>query len=165
MENFIITLVCIALLLMGAMSLSMSALNSMSAIANAQETSESLSRDILSTSIQCGNAVTTDSGATVTIDIENDGKKALANYSAWDVIVRYQDGDTVWIPYSTSTPGWTISGFFFQGGAEIYEPNILNPGETMRISVKLSPAVTDNSTNLAMVATPNGAVSEITFGW
>jgi len=115
MENFIITLVCIALLLMGAMSLSMSALNSMSAIANAQETSESLSRDILSTSIQCGNAVTTDSGATVTIDIENDGKKALANYSAWDVIVRYQDGDTVWIPYSTSTPGWTISGFFFPG--------------------------------------------------
>ncbi len=35
----------------------------------------------------------------------------------------------------------------------------------MRIRVKLSPAVTDNATNLATVATPNGAKSEITFGW
>ena len=115
METFVVTLVCIALLLLGAVTLSMSALNSMNTVTDALKVSESLSRDMLNTDIRCISSSTTDSGATVTIDIENEGKKALANYIAWDVIVRYQDGGTVWIPYSTSTPGWTISGFFFRG--------------------------------------------------
>ena len=55
--------------------------------------------------------------------------------------------------------------FFFQGSSEIYEPNILNPGETMRIVINLSPAATENTTNLATVVTPNGAKSQKTFGW
>lgn len=55
--------------------------------------------------------------------------------------------------------------FFFQGGSEIYEPDILNPGETMRIVINLSPAATENTTNLATVVAPNGAKSQITFGW
>jgi len=54
--------------------------------------------------------------------------------------------------------------FFFQGRSEIYEPHILDPGEDMRIVIKLSPAVSENTTNLATVVTPNGAKSEITFG-
>ncbi len=115
MENLVITLVCIALLIMGAVTFSMSALTSMSTVADALRVDESLSRDILNTGIRCQSSATTDNGSTVTIDVENDGKKALANYAAWDVIVRYQDGGTVWIPYSTSTPGWTISAFFFRG--------------------------------------------------
>lgn len=55
--------------------------------------------------------------------------------------------------------------FFFQGHGEIYEPDILNPGETMRIVISLSPAVTENTTNLATVVAPNGARSHIAFGW
>ena len=35
----------------------------------------------------------------------------------------------------------------------------------MQIVIKLSPAVTENATNLATVVTANGAKSEITFGW
>lgn len=35
----------------------------------------------------------------------------------------------------------------------------------MKIVVKLSPPVRAGSTNLATVVTPNGARSEITFGW
>ncbi len=55
--------------------------------------------------------------------------------------------------------------FFFQGKPEIYQPNILNPGETMQITVNLWPAATENKTNLATVVTPNGARSQIAFGW
>jgi hypothetical protein len=35
----------------------------------------------------------------------------------------------------------------------------------MRIVIKLSPAVTKDKTNLATVVAPNGAKSEVTFGW
>jgi hypothetical protein len=55
--------------------------------------------------------------------------------------------------------------FFFQGKPEIYEPNILDPGETMQILINLWPAATENMTNLATVVTPNGARSQIAFGW
>lgn len=116
MENFVITLVCIALLLVGAVSFSMSALSSINAVSSAMQTSDSLSRDILSTSIKCKSSATASGGASVAIDVDNDGNKALANYAAWDVIIRYQDGSTLWVPYSEGTPGWTVSGFFFQGG-------------------------------------------------
>ena len=55
--------------------------------------------------------------------------------------------------------------FFFQGKPEIYQPNILNPGEEMQLVINLWPAATENMTNLATVVTPNGARSQIAFGW
>jgi archaellum component FlaG (FlaF/FlaG flagellin family) len=115
MENFAITLVCIALLIIGALSLSMSALNAINSMSDALREQQVMSRDIIDTGITCENSTTIDSGATVTMYVHNDGKTALRNYGAWDVIVRYQDGSTDWIPYSTATPGWQTDGFFFSG--------------------------------------------------
>jgi hypothetical protein len=115
MENFAITLVCIALLIIGGVSVSMSALNSINTVSDALRTEESLSRDMVSTSIVCENSSTTGGGSTVTLYVVNDGKTALSNYAAWDVIVRQQNGGTSWIPYSTATPGWQTGGFFFTG--------------------------------------------------
>jgi hypothetical protein len=115
MENFAITLVCIALLIIGAVSISMVALNSINTVADALKTEESLSRDVVNTSILCENSSTTGNGATVALYVMNEGKTALSNYAAWDVIVRLQNGGTSWIPYSTATPGWQTGGFFFPG--------------------------------------------------
>jgi hypothetical protein len=115
MENFAITLVCIALLIIGALSISMSALNAMNTVSDALREGEVLSRDMINTNIACENSSTTASGSTVTILVHNDGKVSLSSYGAWDVIVRYQDGSTSWIPYSTATPGWQTGNFFFPG--------------------------------------------------
>lgn len=115
MENFAISLVCIALLIIGAVSISMSALNSINSISDALRAEESLSRDMINSRISCKSTTTVGSGASVIMDIDNTGNTALLNYSAWDVIVRYQNGGTQWIPYSATTPGWQTSGFFFPG--------------------------------------------------
>jgi hypothetical protein len=115
MENFAITLVCIALLIIGAVSISMTALNSVNSVSDSLRMEESLSRDIINTSILCENSSASSGGGTVTMLVHNNGNTSLANYAAWDVIVRYQDGGTIWIPYSAATPGWQTSGFFFPG--------------------------------------------------
>jgi len=106
----------------------MTALSAVNSLSDAFRESESLSRDAVNTSIACENATVTGSGTTVTMYIENKGNTSLADYAAWDVIVRYQDGDTVWIPYTTSTPGWTTGGFFFPGGFGNIRAQYFKPG-------------------------------------
>jgi hypothetical protein len=115
MENFAVSLVCIALLIIGALSVSMSALNSINSVSDALRTEEVLANDIRDTSISCKTATSIGSGTSVIIDIDNTGKTDLLKYDGWDVIVRYQDGGTQRIPYRVATPGWTTSGFFFPG--------------------------------------------------
>jgi hypothetical protein len=115
MENFAISLVCIALLIIGAVSISMTALNAVNSVSDALREEEGIARDIRDTSISCKSTLTINNGAGIIMDIDNMGKTNLLNYSGWDVIVRYQNGDTKRIPYSLATPGWTTSGFFFPG--------------------------------------------------
>jgi len=115
MENFAISLVCIALLIIGAVSISMSALNAINSVSDALRTEEVLARDIRNSSISCVTTSTINDGVNVIMDIDNTGNTDLLNYAEWDVIVRYEDGDTQWIPYAVTTPGWTTSGFFFPG--------------------------------------------------
>jgi archaellum component FlaG (FlaF/FlaG flagellin family) len=128
MENFAITLVCIALLIAAAVSLCMTALNAVNTTADALRQEEVLSRDMVNTSISCENAVTSPGGNSVTLYVANTGNTSLADYAAWDVIVRYQDGGTNWIPNSVATPGWTSSAFFFPGQAGNIPAQYLEPG-------------------------------------
>jgi len=115
MENFAITIVCISLIIIGGLSISMSALNSINSISDALREEQVMSRDIIETGINCESSSTDSGGSTVRLYIHNDGKTSISNFSAWDVIVRYQDGGTSWIPYSAATPGWQTGGFFFPG--------------------------------------------------
>jgi archaellum component FlaG (FlaF/FlaG flagellin family) len=128
MENFAITLVCIALLIAAAVSLSMTALNAVNTMSDAMWQEETLARDMLNTSIVCENATTSPGGNSVALYVANTGNTKLANYAAWDIIVRYQDGGTYWIPYSAATPGWTSGAFFFPGQAGNIRAQHFRPG-------------------------------------
>ena len=43
----------------------------------------------------------------------------------------------------------STNGTYLNGSPDIFEPGILNPAETLKINVRLSPKVTENTTNLA----------------
>ena len=164
MENVFVTLVCISMLIMGTVSVAATSFQSLDTLAYAWKDGESSVREIRNTTINSVSSNTTADGAQVVLTIKNDGHTALANFSKWDVIITYQAGSVQWIPYTTATPGWTIGGIYLNGDIEIYEPNIFNPMETMKLVVKLSPPVAAGATNLATITTPNGISTQLTFG-
>jgi hypothetical protein len=165
MENLFITIVCIALILLATVSYATSSLGSADLISNSFKAMVERAGEISRTEIIAENATTAD-GSAVLVTLSNDGNTALRNFSRWDVIIRYQNGTTAWIPYSASaTPGWSDNGTFLNGGADIFEPGILNPAETLKINVRLSPAVADNTTNLAIISTDSGVKTQRSFGW
>jgi hypothetical protein len=165
MENLFITIVCIALILLATVSYATSSLSSADLISNSFKTMVERARVISRTDIIAENATTTD-GSEVEVTLSNDGNTSLRNFSRWDVIVRYQGGATAWIPYSASAiPGWSDNGTFFNGSPDVFEPGILNPAETLKINVRLLPAVANNTTNLAIISTDSGVKTQKSFGW
>ncbi len=163
MENAITALVCITLLVTGTVTIASSAFSSLDTLVYAWKDGESTAREMRNTVITSVSSVTNSEGTQVEIVIRNDGHTALANFSKWDVIIVYQGGSVQWLPYTTATPGWTVGGIFLNGQPEIYEPNIVNSRETIKLVLKLSPPAVSKATNLATIATPNGARTEITF--
>jgi archaellum component FlaF (FlaF/FlaG flagellin family) len=165
MENIFVTIICIALIILGGVSYASSTLQSVDKLTVSWKMSEASALETKQTDVQAISSETTDSGSNIQISLQNNGNQSLADFDKWDVIVRCQEGENLWIPYTTSTPGWSVSGIYYNGESEVYEPNIFNPMETMDINIRLSSGVSQNTTNLATVSTYNGICSQITFGW
>jgi hypothetical protein len=113
------------------------------------------------------------SGDEVEIVLGSEGSAKLADFAQWDVIVQYA-GESAWFadwyPYtSTTVPGnnqWGVEGIYLDPEhtlPEAYDPGILNPGEYVRIQVRLFPSIAEGSTNLVTVATPNGIAASTVF--
>jgi hypothetical protein len=165
MENIIITVICFSLIVVGTLNLSMSSFTSIDVLADSWKSMQSEVTDIKHTEITPVSSTTYDAGSSVEIAIRNDGSTPLYQFDRWDVIVRYETGDVQWLPYTTDTPGWSVDRILYNGNPEIYEPNVINPGEEVYLILKLSPAVAAGTTNLVTVSTFNGVISETTFGY
>jgi archaellum component FlaF (FlaF/FlaG flagellin family) len=164
MENIFITLVCITILLVGAVTIAMYSFNSIDMLAYAWKDCESRAGEMRCTSISSISSTTNSQGTQVEVMIKNAGQTDLAHFEKWDVIVKYQSGVVQRLPYTAATPGWTVSALYINGQPEVYEPNIFNPNETMKLVLKLSPPVASKTINLATISTHNGVGTEVTFG-
>jgi hypothetical protein len=107
---------------------------------------------------------------TLEVIVENCGQVKLADFDKWDIIIQYYDDSgsyrVVWLPYSASAPvenEWGITWIRLSGAPEIFEPNVLNPGEYMMMTARLSPAVGANTTNMVVAATPSGIAASAYF--
>ena len=77
--------------------------------------------------------------------------------------IQYYDGTgnyySKWLPYTEGTLGdneWELVWIRLNGAAEIFEPNVLNPEEQIKIRAQLDPPVGAGTTNMVVVATANG---------
>jgi hypothetical protein len=168
METAIISLICIALVVFGGMTMSRGFITSVDTSTAGLEEVGQRNEIILRTELSPVSAAMP-SADILELIIENTGQVRLAEFDKWDFIVQYYDDAGVshveWLPYA-ETPGdneWSVSWIRLDGAAEFYEPNMLNPGEQAMLQARLSPAAGTGTTNMVVVAAPNGVTASTYF--
>ena len=170
METAIVSIICIALVVFGGMTMSQGFLTSVDTTTSGLEEISNRGEEIMRTELSTVNA-TTPAANRLYVRLENSGQTKLAKFAKWDVIVQYYDtfGDyyVKWLPYSDGALGdnqWTKSRIYIENeDPEAFEPEIVNPGETIEIEAQMNPPVGSGTTNLITVSTPNGIPASIYF--
>ena len=163
METAIVSLICIALVVFGGMTMAQGFLTSVDSTTIGLEEMSRRGEEIMRTELTTVNT-TMQSSSTLYVRLRNSGQAKMASFSKWDVIVQYYDAGGAyyikWLPYVEGTLGnneWKKSRIYLDDGSpEAFELSIVNPGETIEIEAKLDPVVGSNTTNLVVVSTPNG---------
>ena len=171
MDTAIISLICIALVVFGGMTMAQGFITSVDASTTGLEEVGQRDETIMRTEITPVDATYQQQFGPdpLEITVENTGQTKLADFEDWDVIVQYYDGwgnyHVEWLPYASSpgTNEWGIVWIRLDGGSEIYEPNVLNPGEQVLIRTYLNPGVGNGTTNMVVISTPSGVTASTYF--
>lgn len=165
-------LIIIALLILAIVGLAQVSISSQASIAQSaglmQERTGDRARTIIA-SLSAQTSALDETTDAVQVTLKNSGSTKLSDWAQWDVILQYTSGSnnpTVkWYPAGDGTNQWdaTIYSNASTLNPEVIEPGIFNPGEEMVITVKVSPPVGAGTTNLAVIATPNGITASTVF--
>jgi hypothetical protein len=169
METAIVSIMCIALIVFGGMTMSRGLITSVDSGATGLDAAGQRNETIMRTEITPLNA-NLPSANTLEITVENSGQSRLADFDKWDVIIQYYDPTgtyhIVWLPYTEDALGdneWKMAWIHVNDVPEVFEPNILNPNEQMLIRAQLNPEVGAGTTNMAVIATPSGITAATYF--
>ncbi len=172
MSNALVSLIIIALMLTAVMLWSQTSLNMMDSSVQSWkqmvETTSEVSRtdiNILSANCTAGNA---------TVLVQNTGKLHIGKFSDWDVFVQhYAANGTLYIGSLTYTESsspsadeWTVANIYTDDTltqTEIFEPDIINPGEVAKFELWPDPQPGANKTNLVSISSPNGITASLQF--
>ena len=169
MDTAIISIICIALIVFGGMTMSQGFITSVDASTTGLEEISQRDEDMIRTAL---TPITTDmpSADTLELTLENTGQTRLSDFEAWDIIVQYYDGTGTyhieWLPYTEGTLGdnqWEVVWIRLNGGNEVFEPGVLNPEEEITVRAQLNPSVGANTTNMVVTSTPSGVTASTYF--
>jgi len=170
MAAIVVSIICIAMIVLGGMTLSQGILTSADSAALSVEEISIREGEIIRTELSTVRAAHLSWANLLRVTVQNTGQTRLGNFDKWDLIVHYySDNGTYyakWLPYTTGTLGdneWQKARIGLNGPIEFYEPDILNPEEELVILAKLNP-LSGNATNGAVaIATTNGVCDSISF--
>lgn len=169
MDTALVSLLCIALVVFGGMAMAQGFITSVDASATGLEEIGQRDEAILRTELTPVEAIMT-ANDTLELVIENTGQTKLSDYQSWDIIVQYYDElwtyHVEWLPFTSGVPvsnEWNVDWIRLNGKPEAFESGILNPGEQMKLEIKLDPAAGPGSTNLVVVSTPSGITASTYF--
>jgi hypothetical protein len=172
METAIVSIICLALVIFGGMTMSHGFLTSVDASTAGLEQVGNRNETIMRTELTplSTNLTLTAGPSNLEIVLENSGQTKMADFEKWDVIVQYYDASGTyhveWLPYSVTggaTNEWGVGWIHLNDQPEKFEPNVLNPGEQIMISTQLDPAVGAGTTNMVVVSSSSGVTSSTYF--
>src|SRR4030042_3422021 len=136
MAAAIVTIICIAMIVVGGMTLSQGILTSVDSAAISVEAISVREGEIMRTNLEVLRAAQLSWGDYLRVTVKNSVQIKLASYDKWDFIVSYEAGGgtiySTWLPYTASPPGnneWQKVRIGLNGPVEYFEPGILNPAE------------------------------------
>ena len=169
METAIVSIICIALVVFGGMTMSQGFITSVDASTTSLEEIGQQDETIMRTEL---TPVSTSQpvGNTLEAILQNTGQTQIVDFNMWDIIVQYYDSTGTyhveWLPYTEEALGdneWEVVWLRLDGVDEIFEPNVLNPEEQIMIRLQLNPSVGAGTTNMLVVATPGGITASTYF--
>ena len=166
----VVTIICIAMIVVGGMTLSQGMLTSADAAAVNFDKITVLEGEITRTDLTIIRAAKLSWSDYLRVTVINDGQTKLASFDKWDVIVNYEDSNgtqyITWLPYTTALPlgnEWQNARIGLYGPVEFFEPTILNPLEEMVALINLDPASGNATSGSVAIATPNGVYTSFPF--
>jgi hypothetical protein len=163
MPTILVAIICIAMIVVGGMTLSQGVLTSADSAALSVDEITVREGEMARTHIAIESAAQLTWEDLLRVTLLNSGQSKLAGFDKWDFIVRYYDSSgnvvTEWLPYTASTLNnneWQKARIGLNGPIEFFEPGILNPLEEMVLLAKLSPLPGDGTMMNITLATPNG---------
>ena len=170
MATIVVSIICIAMIIVGGMTLSQGILTSADSTALNIDDMSLREGEMTRTDLDVVRAAYLSWGDLLRITVDNAGQTKLASFDKWDLIVDYYDsGGThhiVWLPYTTGVLGdneWQKVGIGLNGPVEFFEPDILNPEEELVILASLSPVPGNATTGNIAIAAPNGIYESVSF--
>lgn len=158
MENGLPALMIAAILMLASVLISRGGLLGADAIGQTLRESEARYGQQNRTGLTV-TAVTIDgAGANISVTVRNDGATPIGDWTAMDVLVQYF-GETgtrydKWLAYTDAlgSDTWTTGAFT----SDVFEPGILNQGESAEILLRVNPVVGATTTNRVIIGTDRG---------
>ncbi len=104
-------------------------------------------------------------GGTIDLTVKNAGQENLNDFAHWDVIMEKQGSGAVYLTYSASYPPgsnqWAVKGIYISDAVpEVFDLNILNPGEQVVVSVNPASQIGVGETLKLTLSTSDGITSQ-----
>ena len=167
MENVLIAFIIIFILVFAGLTLSEAMIASQDVLQASFQEMEARLDEQTRTNLTPVDA-TTFTDSTVNVTFRNTGSTRLSDFDQWDVIVQYYDNSEPadyhigWLSYTSSAPfgsEWSVEGLYMNAAEETpeaFEPQILDPGEEIVLSLNVVPPVGPGQAIRAAVSLPNG---------
>jgi hypothetical protein len=169
MTTAVVCIICIAMVVVGCMTLSQGILTSADTAALSAQQLSVREGEMMRTKLT-GVSASLPAAGTLQAVIENSGQTKLASFDKWDFIVQYYDDSdnyfVNWLPYRAGVPGsnqWQKTGLNFNGKPEVFEPGILNPEEQLDLEAVLNPPAGYRAIDIT-ISTPNGVAPTLVCG-
>jgi len=166
MENGLPAILIAAILMLSTVLMARGGFMGADAIGQSLRGSETRYEEQSRTSLTVTGTAIDGTGANITITVRNDGQTSIANFANMDVVVQYfgEGGPRYdkWIPYTAgalAADTWTIGAFT----NDLFDPGILDAGESVAIQIRVNPVVGHATTNRAIIGTERGVTVQTSF--